>query len=133
MKSYTDLKQSRIIAEILPHNTADQIYERFTIAGANLDVPEEMLYKHNGDVPFQICGGIGIPCWSLAALLDYLCSIDMFPSIENDNNQFELTLSYVEENKERPINAIKTIIIENKELIDACVELIIKLNEKKLL
>ena len=28
MKQYTDIEQSRTLAEILPHDTADQTYER---------------------------------------------------------------------------------------------------------
>lgn len=47
MKSYTDLPQSRILAEILSHDIADQTYERFVIAGDNL----------GGRV--QSCGGDG--------------------------------------------------------------------------
>ena len=72
MKSYTDLSQSKKLAEILPLESADQTWERIAIAGANLDVPEELQYRHNGDMPFKHYSGIGVPCWSLAALLDVL-------------------------------------------------------------
>jgi hypothetical protein len=40
MKSYTDLEQSRKLADILPLESADQTWARIAIAGANLDVPE---------------------------------------------------------------------------------------------
>ena len=130
MKAYTDLEQSKKLAEILPIESADMC---FNIWRNNKMPPLMTPYSRFNEFFCMETPAFLIPCWSLAALLDYLCSIDMFPSIENDDNQFELTLSYVEEHKERPINNIKTIIIENKELINACVELIIKLNEKKLL
>ena len=38
MKAYTDLNQSKKLAEILPHNTADNTWEKVTIAGSNLNV-----------------------------------------------------------------------------------------------
>ena len=49
MKSYTDLEQSRTLAKILSHDTADQTWERIVIAGSDLDVPESLQYRHNGD------------------------------------------------------------------------------------
>ena len=72
IKSYSDLQQSKKLAEILPIESADQTWARIAIAGANLDVPEEIQYRHNGDMPFQYYSGIGTPCWSLAALLGVL-------------------------------------------------------------
>lgn len=72
MKSYTDLEQSKKLVEILPIESADQTWERVAIAGANLHVPEEMQYKHSGDVPFIQSNKIGVPCWSLAALLELI-------------------------------------------------------------
>ena len=72
MKSYTDLEQSKKLAEILPIESADQTWVRVAIAGPNLGIPEELQYRHNGDLPFEAYSGIGIPCWSLAALIDIL-------------------------------------------------------------
>lgn len=72
MKSYTDLEMSKKLAEILPLESADQTWAIIAIVGANLDVPEEQQYRHNGDMPFQYYSGIGIPCWSLATLLHLL-------------------------------------------------------------
>ena len=60
MKQYTDIEQSRTLAEILPKETADQTWQRVAIAGANLGVPEEIQYRHNGNMPFQIYSGIGV-------------------------------------------------------------------------
>ena len=78
IKAYTDLQQSKKLAEILPLESADQTWARIAIAGANLDVPEELQYKHNGDMLFQYYSGIGIPCWSLASLLGILPNPNLF-------------------------------------------------------
>lgn len=92
IKAYTDLKQGRILVEILPHNTADQTYERVAICGENLGVPEEMQYKHN-DVPFKFYSGIGVPCWSLASLLDVL-PLSIYD--ECDERDYELEINMMD-------------------------------------
>ena len=71
MKSYTDIEQSKKLSEILPRDTADNTYERVVIDGCNLDISEEQQYVHR-DIPFTLFSGIGIPCWSLAALLEII-------------------------------------------------------------
>ena len=120
MKSYTDLEQSRKLGKILRHDSADQTWERIVIAGANLGVPEEIQYRHNGDMPFQIYSGIGVPCWSLAALVDIIPEVSL--------NSF----------KDGSWNAAaqhdgRIIYREKDDPVDACVELIITLHELKLL
>lgn len=119
LKSYTDLVQSRALAEILPHNTADHIYERFTITKAK-DVPKETLYKHNGDIPFQCCSGIGIPCWSLAALIGIVPNVSL-------NNFTDGTWNAMTKHNGKIVWANKN------NPLDACVELILKLHEQKIL
>lgn len=119
MKSYTDLNQSRKLAEILPKETADQTWERIAISSV---VPESLQYSHNDDMPFQFYDGIGIPCWSLVALLDVIpyCSLRRFV----DGNWIvsaEFSLNGYRESK------------PNKSAVDACVEMIITLHEQKLL
>lgn len=133
MKSYTDLNQSRKLAEILPMDSADQTWERIVIAGANLDVSDGLQYRHNGDMPFQIYNGIGIPCWSLAALLNYLKEIDMFPEIEADEHNVKMSVNYYNEDEARPLAPIHNIIVKAESFIEACYELIIKLKELKIL
>ena len=127
MKSHTDLPQSRTLAEILPHDTADQSYERFVIAGAGFNIPDEKQCRHNGDMPFRFYSGIGLPCWSLAALLNIL-----------PNNQGRYTKSlywfddawlceYVDE------DGVGILGTSADNALDACYEMILKLHEKKLL
>lgn len=134
MKSYTDLEQSKKLAEILSIESADQTWERIAIAGTNLDVPEELQYKHNGNMPFKYYSGIGIPCWSLAALLEQLDD-----EITDDNgNDYNLTI--VKESLQYQlyyhdswgqVEDIETNYYDD--LVDACYEMILKLNELNLL
>ena len=71
IKSYTDLEQSKKLAEILSIQSADMHYndwnDDFCVG-----------YKHTGEyivdlgAPITIRGELEIPCWSLAALLNVL-------------------------------------------------------------
>lgn len=122
MKSYTDLVQSKKLAEILPLESADQTWTRIDIAGANLDVPEKLQYRHNGDMPFQYYSGIGTPCWSLASLLDVLPK--NLHTVLAIGEQDKYAIGSTDTNK-------YDCIADNP--IDACYELIIKLHEQNLL
>lgn len=130
MKSYTDLEQSKKLVEILPKESADQTWERIAIAGANLGIPEEMEYWHNGNTPYILNSKIGIPCWSLAALLQIM------PHCIDDT--YDLVLGKLSDNKGwyvmyDDIDHFVFLYIAKSDLIDACVEMIIKLHEEKLL
>lgn len=119
MKAYTDLEQSKMLAEILPMDSADQTWERIAISSV---VPESLQYGHNGDIPFQFYDGIGIPCWSLEALLNVIpyCTLRRFI----DGNWIvsaEFSLNGYRESQ------------PNKSAVDACYEMILKLHEQKLL
>lgn len=148
MKSYTDLEQSKKLAEILPHITADNTWERVTIAGSNFNVPEEQQYVHR-DMPFTYFSGIGVPCWSLAALMHLL------PSEFTEKGEYSETLYNIDIRKYALTDDVDIYQIaygnyrwhedgshswsdmvnsgEREELIDACYEMILKLNEQKLL
>lgn len=60
MKAYTDLEQSKKLAEILPMESADMRYDEYT---SHIDGTPKVGYKE----------GIteGIPCWSISALLQF--------------------------------------------------------------
>lgn len=117
MKSYTNLEQSRKLAEILPLDTADMCYP----------LPYE-----EGDKPLLEQGGFGsTPCWSLAALLDIL-----YPNITLDHTECEGWSIITNIVKENPNSILQDIITEKviaETPIDACYEMILKLNEQKLL
>ena len=78
IKSYTDLQQSKKLAEILPLESADMFYN---------EEPDETYPKNIVDTkyPMIIRQGqkhyleeYGIPCWSLAALLKLIPNFNVF-------------------------------------------------------
>jgi len=132
IKSFTSLEQSRKLAEILPLESADQTWARIAIAGANLDVPEELQYRHNGDMPFQYYSGIGIPCWSLAALRNLLpvgIKINENTYLFESHNTFDKSWVYRYYNE----NGTSYLYYKNTMEVNACYELILKLHELNLL
>ena len=117
IKSYTNIKQSKKLAEILPLESADYhyiaqgeksyFYPYSLSSDAVKDYDEEIKY---------------IPCWSLAALLSVLD----FPSLtQNKEDKWEVCVpnhqsdGYIEVSASNPV--------------DACVAMIEKLHELKLL
>lgn len=97
IKSYTDLEQSRKLAEILPLESADMFYR-------NNGIDVKLMWEHNAQK-------VTDPCWSLAALLDVLPSATLDSS---DDHHFRLRC--MEKFTEWHDNAI-----------DTCVEMIEKL------
>ena len=67
MKSYTNLEQSKKLAEILPNESADMYYHNRVDIPDNFPLPIE--WKHGNPLLSQ-----EIPCWSLAALMSLLPS-----------------------------------------------------------
>jgi hypothetical protein len=123
MKSYTDLEQSKKLAEILPIESADMHSEA---------VDDE------GNMVFVVVCGLGdknksnygSPVWSLAALLNILNSIDgWYPGIDaqvDDENLWQICMFSYETGSDISTAAL------NKELVDVCYEVILKLKEKKI-
>lgn len=135
MKAYTTIEQSRKLAEILPLESADmsysfnfnlETYESSTVSYKDWIVPK---YAQPADGFGQV-----IPCWSLAALLDVLES--EINSEDGETCQLNIVkggtwwyIEYIDQYGEA--NPIETKSTE--ELIDACYEMILKLNELKML
>ena len=131
MKSYTDIEQSKKLAEILPVESADMHYSKDFDGSWFIDLAEYTSVK----IP-QYVDNVEehlLPCWSLAALLDYMHKVDLFPDITDFNGEFKLVVSYVNEEEEKILGNVQTIISRNENLIDGCVEMIVKLHEQKLL
>lgn len=116
-KAYTDLEQSKKLAEILPIESADMSYHYF----------EPDLLPEGYCISFErVEDKTDIPCWSLAALLDILplevCldkqtdGKDMYYYIVSCDARYCAVFSC------RHIN-----------IVDACVEMIIKLKERNLI
>lgn len=93
MKSYTDLEQSKKLAEILPLESADMIYhpimdiDSMSNSGF-LDIPE--CYSFN---EFKNSNAKPLPCWSLAALLQVL-PLGIYD--EFDSNDYELEIDMID-------------------------------------
>ena len=114
MKSCTDLEQSKKLAKILPHESADMfhfIHEVDTVGFGYKKGAEEFYSK----TEFEY-----LPCWSLAALLDVL------PKGTNISTP-------------DPLNKVRYSCWNDYDItyasnpVDACYEMILKLTELKML
>lgn len=125
IKSYTDIEQSRKLAEFLPLKSANM---RFCFSHT-LGGRTKGHYPMIGREPSSGT----LPCWSLAALLNVLPSsikdsIGMVYSL-NMNKEY---IEYSNPN----ISSLYSAYIHtcgNDNLVDACVEMIEKLHELKML
>ena len=71
MKTFTDIEQSKKLAEILPLESADMHFSTWTIVEGG----EFIVSQNQGSTIKSLQEDYGaqiIPCWSLAALLDIL-------------------------------------------------------------
>lgn len=109
MKSYTDINQSKKLAEILPIDSADMCY-RIVAYNPN----DAHVYQ-----PYCFVGTLesDIPAWSLAALLNVLPSSTLDSS---DDHHYRL-------------HSMERFTEWHDNPIDACYEMIMKLKEKNLL
>lgn len=125
MKSYTDIEQSMKLAKFLPLESADMSY----IKHSSSDNP---IWRFDNDMPPMILGNIPInemtvetlPCWSLTALLDLCPTINRKQPILTRGKLTSLWYCYYEDE-------IDTQTYDNP--IDACYEMITRLNELNLL
>lgn len=130
IKSFSDLEQSKKLAEILPIESADMCYlsengQAKTISPSKLS---EILNVSKPQV---------IPCWSLAALLDIFpkeegieCSIS-FGYYNGKGEYIEKWLCAFEKEGETTNDfIIETFNGDNP--VDACYEMILKLHELNL-
>lgn len=118
MKSYTDIEQSKELAEMLPIKSADMYY------GYKKDKPEYLPYSNTEVV------GLCFPCWSLTALLSVLPEdITVHGTVYSINIHTKNKKWFIDYkcNNEEFIGSYSNIFI------DACFESIIKLHELNLL
>lgn len=117
MKAFTDIEQSRKLAEILPIESADMWYQH--TGYSIVDGTEKSKYfpmvirdwKSDDD----------IPCWSCAALLDILPKGYSLGN-KKSNNKYNICMTFVEHD-----------VIEYDNPVDVCYEMILELHEKGLL
>lgn len=145
MKAFTDIVQSKKLAEILPIESADHHYVRRVTDFMGNPVDGEWSQPKYGNPNSKYANYIvqnfttyeTIPCWSLAALLGVL---PFYLVVNNQRYAFSM-LKGLDKNGET--YAIKYAIFNTtfylhltdfyNNPIDACVEMIIKLHEEKLL
>lgn len=120
MKAYTDIEQSKKLAEILPLESADMYYHPYPNDEDWYDIPNfgEANLKYNQ-----------LPCWSLSSLLNVLPKYigDYGKCLYFDMGYYycgymvdgDFMLSIEETSADNPI--------------DACMEMIVKLHEQNLL
>lgn len=116
MNAYTDLEQSKKLAKILQPESADMWWREVSYGFYHI---EAEIPKGWYDMPPK-----GIPCWSLAALLDIL----NYPTLihefcGSEKEKWFLTIKDPEE----------TYRVWENDPIDACYEMILKLHEHNLL
>lgn len=137
MKAFSDLEQSKKLAEILPIESADMHWQYVEEDNGQLQwfsFPKDFSINQQGS----------LPCWSLAALigvlpryLNYnddklrlnLYTLDFENLYRKDHCWIVGYWDYDEETETFNFQ----IEAREDELIDACYELILKLNERKLL
>lgn len=115
MKSYTDLEQSKKLAEILPIESADMVW---------ISIEDDESFGGVYEALPKGCSLVAIDdnttsCWSLAALMDVLDRGILFKTPQ------WTCQSYID------FKAITSDYYNNP--IDACYEMILKLHEQKLL
>ncbi len=134
MKTYTDLEQSKKLAEFLPLESADLWYAETyegKIEGWDYIVSDTPYYCISFTKPSENNYSQNtvkdIPCWSLAALLGLMPRIehlkpfiDLSPKLDSD----EVAIYYHSEDS-------PYIVKDN--LVDACYEMLLRLHELKLL
>jgi len=120
IRAYTIIKQSRKLAAILPLESADMFL------AMNGILPVMSKYIDNGLVTAD---ETAIPCWSLTALLDVL-PLEIETHKQTDGYK---TYYYVELYMKRMGKEIYLSTERHENLVDACVAMIEKLHELKML
>lgn len=131
MKSYTDIEQSRKLAEILSIESADMCFnisQRTNMPPLMTPYCKFKEFFNMGETPDFL-----IPCWSLAALLNYMREIDYFPDILADEYSVEMSVIYYDDEEGNTLHPLHKISVEEETFVDAVVNLIVKLKEKDLI
>jgi len=136
MKSYTDIEQSKILSKVLPLNSADNVMVSFGDRDGvkTVVMPFETLDAIK--TPFSDVKVV-IPCWTLTALISVLpfhliinnqrYAFSMHKGLNKDGETYMIRYNVFNTNV-----CIYSTDYYNSP-IDACVEMIIKLKENKLI
>lgn len=146
IKSFTDIPQSKKLAEILPLDSADMHLTNSSIKGEMYTdefkpvLGSYLRAKDSLDAYSKIVNNMiaweVIPCWSLATLLNVL------PNNENISTELSKggyrisTLEYTNSwfvDYEDETNGLNNCVTSADNPVDACYEMILKLHELKML
>ena len=127
MKGYTNLEQSKKLIEILPLESADMYWsidEIPFLAFPVNDIVTDWKYAEENGM---------LPAWSLAALLNIIPyaihkSDNEFYRLGIDKGYNDYAVWYTNNGL-----AVNNLDVTSDNFVDACVEMIIKLHEQKLL
>lgn len=138
MKSYTDIEQSKKLAEILPIESADMIW---VLANPDLPIIKAIAYKDSEKSKYYEI----LPAWSLAALLSILPNEIITDNRVECHYQIHIrkydggdntTLYQIAYGNNRGLSGSWHDMIntgEKENLIDCCVQMIISLHKLNLL
>lgn len=126
MKSYTDLEQSKKLAEIFPIESADMTWEKidnslteapmwYPVIGLDVSIKGKLFSYRNGYV---------LPCWSLTALLAVIKPVNENTYTIRGTLDGGASISFDE---------VTTVMFQEEEIIDAVFEMIVYLKENKLI
>jgi hypothetical protein len=125
IKSYTDIEQSRKLAEIIPIESAD--YYHATDIGVVVTTPYITYCGEERCVPAYKGA---VPCWSLSALLsvvsNYCRRLEITTRIDKKYNVFALKNNFVFRSFDECPGGYDN-------LVNSCYEIILKLHELNLL
>lgn len=110
MKAYTDLEQSKKLAEILPIKSADMYYD---VDSYGVRTTPEVLIT-------SIVRKKDIPCWSLVSLLNVIKPINENTYTIRGTLDGGATISFDE---------ITSVMFQEEEIIDAVFEMVVWLKE----
>ena len=144
IKAFTDLEQSRKLAEILPPENADM---KWYFWKSEIDAPKTPTFGYSKTAAecYKDTEAIYLPCWSLAALLNLLPNEISTGERYCDKYQIDIrkydggdntTLYQIAYGNNRGLSGSWHDMIntsEKESAIDTCYEMIILLNELKML
>lgn len=119
MKSYTDIEQSKKLAEILQHESADLSWLLCMEESDSLKSPS-FGYSKIAAKTYKDTKAVYLPCWSLAALLSVLPDVHLKKYIYDGITKYYATLigirQFNSEHYDNPIDACYDMIIHLYEL-----------------
>lgn len=137
IKVFTNIEQSKKLAEILPVESADMTWEQVDLITGDTEwEPLLGLDVAIKDNLFSYRNGYMVPCWSLTALLNVLISKDfdpetMFLRSTSDGRGTHLTNVWRLSVDSLDVDiTLRDIYADN--LVDACVEMILRLDKLKI-